>query len=1816
MENYSYLCIVKPIKVGFMKKFLIITIALIMPMFLFGQSYSALWKQVSEAEEKDLPKTQYEVLQKIVNKADKEHQYGQLLKAELYAAQTMVDIAPDSLKPEVDRIVARYQKTTDKVQRLVYQTVLWQIDNENYSIDLGIKKPQLTPELCQLLAATKERSYKPFVVMGADASVFGNDMLSVVGAELGEYKTLREYYNKVGNQKAVSALDAQLAVEEYHNLSYSTSLSDSPSTAEKIAYIDDAIAKWGKWPIINELRNEKTLLTNPQMRLKYQLQVARPMQAQKVELKELRNLSQLTMKVYPVRCEGDIEDTPSSERGWAKIKPLLGKPVINKTIKFDARPDYEEFDDSLTLDGLSVGMYMVEFKSNPSTEVVRTMYHVSNVYTIAETQPNGRIRYVVVNATTGQPIAGAHLKIKERRSYRDEKTYIGETNAKGEYIFPTEDVTRTRTVFAYTNDDKASAVLSGANRYDYYEADGVRKQTAIFTDRSIYRPGQTLHASALAYQVLHGTEQTVCAKQEMTFTLRDANYKVVAEKKAETDEFGVAAVSFTLPSSGLTGMFTVQVNNNSLRVRVEEYKRPTFHVDFAEYKDAYKAGDTLDVKGTALSYAGVPVQDAKVSYRVLRRTAFWWASYSRYYDQGAFGYSNNGEEIFSGEATTDADGNFTVKMPLTMPESEHPMFYNFVVQADVTDVAGETHQGQFTLPLGNRPTALSIDLEEKVLVENQPTATFHLYNAAGKDIDAEVRYRIDGGEWQMAKTNQQIALTKLTSGKHRVEAAYEDQTIDRTFVVFSLDDEKPAADTDDWFYQSATQFPNDGTPVTIQVGSSAMDVHIVYSIFSGNKLIEQGCLDKNNQLVNRKFTYKDEYENGLLLTYAWVKDGSCYTHTAQIQRPMPNKKLTLEWATFRDRLTPGQKEEWTLTIKDCDGNPVEANLMATLYDQSLDQIAKHQWSFSPHLWVPLPSTNWKYQLTRNFYQSCSRSWKSLDSDEINFSRFDREVYPSSYHVLGLRGSKVRVRGLGRRMDVEDGMMLMEAAPAMAAYEMKAFDVVANDDTSGEVLKSKETVETSSAGSADADENQAEDVQMRENLNETAFFYPQLTTDMNGCVAIKFTLPESLTTWQMLGFAHTRDLYYGNIEAETVAKKDVMIQPNMPRFVREGDQAAISGRIYNTGAKNLQGKATLKLINAETNAVVYEKTQQVSLKAGETTSVTFDVESSNFKLQSSMLICKMSVSGKGFSDGEQHYLPVLPAAERITVSLPITQHQPGTETIDLSKLVPVDAKNTKLTFEYTNNPVWLMVQALPSVGSPNEDNAISLAASYYANGIGKYIIDQNPQIKPVFDQWMQEPNEASLTSQLEKNEGLKNLVLNETPWVMDADNETEQKHRMADFFDENLMNDRLDKCVEKLQKLQDSEGAWTWFPGMPGSFYMTVAVSEMLVRLNALTAPQAATSAMLDKAFGFMGQKIVDMVKEQKKAEKKGETVSFPSYKALQWLYLVTLDGRALPTDVQQANNYLIELLKKDIKNQSIYDKALSAVIFSKIDAQRAQEYAQSLKEYTVYREDMGRYYDTPRAGYSWFDYKIPTQSIAIEALQMLTPNDFQTIDEMQRWLLQQKRTQAWDTPINSVNAVYAFLKGQEFRLVQNQKMATINLDARTVALPKTTAAIGYVKTELPKGKRLTIRKTSDGTSWGAVYAQFFQNTKNIADTGSGLTIKREILNKDLKVGDRVKVRITITADRDYDFVQVVDKRAACMEPVKQLSGYHHGGYITPRDNTTCYFYDMLSKGTHVIETEYYIDRTGTYETGSATVECAYAPEFRAVTKSETLNIKD
>jgi len=487
------------------------------------------------------------------------------------------------------------------------------------------------------------------------------------------------------------------------------------------------------------------------------------------------------------------------------------------------------------------------------------------------------------------------------------------------------------------------------------------------------------------------------------------------------------------------------------------------------------------------------------------------------------------------------------------------------------------------------------------------------------------------------------------------------------------------------------------------------------------------------------------------------------------------------------------------------------------------------------------------------------------------------------------------------------------------------------------------------------------------------------------------------------------------------------------------------------------------------------------------------------------------------------------------------------------------------------------------------------------------------------------NETSLNSNLEKNQELKDIILAETPWVNDADREVEQKQRLADFFDENMISNRLAAAWEKLEKLQKSDGAFTWYPEMPGSPYITMAVAEMLTRLQVMTDGDKNMKRMLSKAMDYMDGEIIELVKEMRKWEKKGVKPSFPSFTALRWLYTNAIAKRTLSNKAEDARTYLMPLLKKDIKQQTIYEKAMTTIILQQYgDTKTAKEYVQSLKEYTVFTEEMGRYYDTPRAGYSWYSYKIPTEVAAIEAIKYVDPSETQTIDEMRRWLLQEKRTQVWDTPINSVNAIYAFLF-DHVNLLAAQEPTVLAIDQQPIELPKATAGIGYVKTAIhePKGKEFTATKTSTGSSWGAVYAQFMQKTAEVENAQSGISVKRELLtangkklNAPLKVGDRMKVRITITSTRDLDFVQVFDRRAACMEPVRQLSGYNNGAYCSPKDFSTNYYYHGISKGKHVLETEYYIDRAGVYETGTCTVQCAYSPEYRATAKSETLTVNE
>ena len=1806
-------------------------------MQVAAQTYDNLWKQAEINAQKAQPKSEIAVMKKIIAKASAAKDYGQLLAAEIRQMTLWKEISADSLTPNVKRMEAEALKVNDPALKAVRYAVLGKVYrdmNEKKSQEF-FKKALGQPEL---LARHTSVEYVPLTLKGVDGSSFNNDLLHLIGFEADSkeaYLQLYTYYNKVGNRGA-ACLCAYKLIEKYRQddvrvvkkskyLQTIDSLiqiyQDIPEAGElavehfrfmegatdakpqdKLNYINYALSRWGEWSRMNELRNAQKRLTEPMFRVKDMPQVLRPGEKVWVQL-DVRNLQNLKISISRLNITADNEYDAQDE---ATYKMLLKKTTKlhqkDYSRNYYGRPDYQEVKDSIEIGGnLPLGAYLMEVTSdNTGIAPQRELFYVSNLAVMIQQLPDDKHRYVVVNATDGQPVPGAKIMLYDR-DY-DVKTGKWKrlvharltTDENGEAYFKNVDG---NVLISTSNDKFTPAKDIYLSRTRYYERKDDKIKHQLFTDRSIYRPGQTVHASAISYIVKKGLDASVPGKSmELNFILRDANGKQVAEQKATTDEYGTASVDFELPKEGQTGLYFISVNGTVTKyVRVEEYKRPTFEITFPKVNEKYNWGDTVVVKATAKTYSGVPVQGAKVEYQVTRRNQLWW-----------WGAGSAGQLVKTDSCVTREDGTFDVEIPLEASLSgkdEADMsefmriarFFNFEVSAIVTDISGESHEGVMSLPLGTKPTILTVNLPKRIETDSLKTVTFAYRNASGMPISSRLKYRIDKGEWKDAEANAPVSIKEYASsassassslvwksGVHQLEAICGQDTLQQKFTLFSMKDTHPVEPTTEWYYQTAKTFPRDGKPVYIQVGSSENGAHIVYSIIAGNKLLEKGAWELGDSIVTLPFTYKEEYASGIVLNYSFVKQGKCYTRMMSIARPLPEKKMNIAWKTFRNRLTPGQKEEWTLKITTPDGKPAKAQLMSVLYDKSLDQIAPHSWKMSLGFSQWLPSCYWTSNLwyykmdLLGVYPTKYFDQKQLDVDKFDGKFFSNYAYMQAVELSKLErssgGTVESVRVQKDELVLEEGRVMktrgsnMTRVGAAAPSANKVFDVV------------EEMPQF--AGGSGSDAGQFLDkVQVRENMNETAFFYPALESDNNGNVAIRFTLPESVTTWKFMGLAHDKEMRNGLLVDEAVAQKTVMVQPNMPRFLREGDKSTIVVKLFNTSDKKVSGNTRMQILDPETNKVVWQKTQNYSIDAEGSATISFDVQG----LKEGVYINKVVAAGNGYSDGEQHYLPVLSNRELVVNTLPITLHQKGEQSFDLSKLFlnkeGKQAKGTeeaKVTIEYTNNPSWLMVKALPAISNPDEEDAISLMSAIYAN---------------------------TITNHVQKHLSLENLT------------------------QESI---RLQNQVEKLKKLQNPDGSFSWWKGMKGSRYMTTSVAEMMVRLNAIAGVQKSTARMLTSAIDYLSWQTAQEVREMKKQEEKKQKVN-PSEQALHYLYILSVDGRKMKQNLEQDKAYLLDKMSKMTGDFSIYGKARAAVVLARNSQQnaayreKAGEYLQSVNEYAVYREEMGRYYDTRKALYSWRNYKIPTQVSVIEAMQMLKPNDKQTIEELQRWLLMSKRTQVWDTPVNTVDAVYAFMKGNESNWSRKAENAVLKLDGKLLPMPQDSTTLGYVKTERPgKASELSIDKKSDYTSWGAVYAEFKQPISEIGSMESGIKVRRVIVPAEseskgnAQVGEKVKVTLLITADRDYDFVQITDKRAACLEPVNQLSGYQWGigCYVSPRDHATNFYFDRLSKGKHIVEMEYYVDRKGDYQSGTCIAECTYSPEFGGRTETYELKVNN
>lgn len=1860
----------------------IVWLTFIFPLAGVAQSYERLWKNVEESRKKDLPQTLIAQVNQIYEKARKEKNTPQMLKAYFSRVECQVELTPDSLRKELQYMEDWAMKESDPLQKAVlmfltgyYKLELYpeKMDSVLYYFNQAVKEKEA-------LSSVSAVDFRPMTEIGKWSQRYfgdnmydlllrqviyrlkmnGQDSKEVQCAVYEDYEKLLAQYKAVHNREAelLTRLD-RLSCWQRRGWRYPQPASDTQavdlwkSWAETYVGLDACAAVYICWAdfyhrkqdFVSEMKViEEGLKRYPESEFAADLedkqrivcmpslsvQVTRPYPQVETELRVTsKNLAGATLEWYKLNLKASSSVFANSVDHAALIKKY-GTLVDKVRLDLPETPDYKDSVSILTCRIPEAGIYVL--KSIPDGYKDKTGYdvvHLSSLQVVSFPMEGKQTECHVVDRKTGLPVAGAELvfySIPVPGNYTVYKTY--RTDKQGKVVVP--DMNTQLWMHARTAKDDFMEVSYWSRRIlsTVSSTQKAIDRIDLFTDRALYRKGQTVYVSGVAY-TQNGDEVQVRKEATVWLALRDAHNQEIARKELTTDDFGAFSTEFQLPTETLAGTFRIESDKTSCAIRVEEYKRPTFEVTWKEVQEAYTMGDSLTLEGTAKKFSGAPVQGGKIRYTLNRSKAWFWRM--------------DAEEklLAEGELMTQADGTFAVKVCLERPDTEVSLgwdgFYRYRIEAEVTDVAGETQQGVLVLPVGEHAVGLQIKgLAGKVAREKLEKIQVQALNLQRQPVALEVACHLylleeTGKKGQTVwsdtvKSGQPFlpeAWKQLASGKYVLEVSACDAhgrlcRAEQELVLFSLSDSVPPIKTVEWFYQDGTELQAD-RPVTLYVGSSEKNVHLFYHVYSGNRMLVSEAQVLNEEIRPFSYTWKPEYGDGITVSFGFMKEGIWYSKQVALKRPVPEKKLTLKWETFRDRLRPGTEETWTMRILDASGKSADARLLATLYDASLDRLWENPWNFHLTFRRYTPSVMPFIQQMNSVAMAYSPFYTySLSSVYVpdNWQLYSRLWIPSLQLYRSLTRNVQMIRGAG---------VMMKAAAAAPNVMMKEDVALAEEGFS-----QNDGVERVELQFANFELEAEPDLTLRENFAETAFFYPDLRTDSTGTVRLVFTVPDALTQWKFQGFAHTREMDYGLMQTKTRTEKPFMVQPNLPRFLRRGDEASLAASLINLSTEEVKGKARLELVNLVDGSVVYQSAQDFLVKAGETGSVRFVFP---VKTDCEVLICRMKAEAGEFSDGEQHYLPVLTDKQWMTETQSLQVEAGQSQQVDLKDRFNGQSKtaeNRRLTIELTSNPIWYAVQALPVVSNPQQDDAFSWATAYYAQALAQKIVELNPQIQTVFDSWRKQGmKKETFWSELEQNPDLKNLLLAETPWLAEAASEQEQRQRIGLLFELNTMKYRMDQAVTKLKALQKLDGGWSWFGGMQGSRMVTTQVTELLARLKFMQVmSEVRVSDMYLKALNYLEAAFCEEYRQLKENESKKNGVQLPSELAVRYLYIVSLDKAAAGRVQQAAKEYMVAKLENRSNEYSIYEKALIArILQAQGKKSQAEVLVHSIKEYTVATPEMGRYFDTPKALYAWNGYRIPTQVAAMEAIQ-LVEKDETMLNEMKHWLLKQKQVQRWSTPLATADALYALLSDG----TALQETGKMEAKATGIQLETPDDGLGYIRQtwtgKATEVKNLTVSHAGKGAGWGAVYTQYLEDMDRIQQfEGDGLKVSREYIYKGetlsrkslLHVGDRLTVRLTFRTDRDMDFVSLKDERAACMEPVQQLSGYVWkdglGYYQAPEDAATSFFIDHLRKGSYVIEYEVYVDRAGTYQAGTATIQSVYAPEFGSHTEGRSLQVE-
>ncbi len=1576
--------------------------------------------------------------------------------------------------------------------------------------------------------------------------------------------------------------------------------------------------------------------------------------------------------------------------------------------------DYHSHSTEIKIPELPLGNYVLTCSTLPSITDPEAILHyeqfqISRIGYWVRNNRDQAWEFYVADRETGTPLSSVKAEIfrrengllgqrwkKEREFFSDGVGYI-KTNLRENKSY--------RIIFS-----KGQDVLSlNENYYGYgsWTESMSNPQTTFFTDRSIYRPGQTIYFKAVVTEKDGEGQPKILSNQEVEITFYDANYQKVESLKLRTNDFGTVNGSFIAPRSGLLGQMYIQSNKGNDRqyLRVEEYKRPRFEVQFKPVEGSYKFDEEVNVKGTAMMYAGSPVDGATVKYRVVRRVRYpyWFYWYYLSYRPGA----TEDTEIANGESKTDEEGNFDIKFialpDRSIPKGRKPQF-DYTVYAEVVDITGETQSSQTIVSAGHIALKVDVNIQEEMnratfkaleLTTENLNGQFEpaegeieiaLLDAPENDfrerywplpdtqIISEEAFRKDfphdpyGDEhlpqnWPVSKKlletsfntaeNKTLELNsgKWPIGQYKLILKTKDKfgselEIKKYFSLFDPN-EKEVPDSENSFFYLDKNTCEVGETASLKLGSSMKPINLLFEWEHDKKITSAGW----NELKGIKSfeqLIEEKHRGGFHYHWRFMKHNRSYQGSGTISVPWSNKQLNIEYLSFRDKLQPGADEKWQIKISGPGKEKVAAELVASMYDASLDAFTAHQWN--AHFY---PTSSMMFDMQPKGFEGNRSRGLSYYRSTV-FEQVPSRIYPS----LNWHGYYPGYGGIAflssRRAGQADGISLsMEKAGTRAFAYAEVKTAAAEEPLSDQVDANADMEQGLSYDSDDSTKDPETTVEqpIRTNLEETAFFLPSLKTDAEGNVLIEFKMKEALTRWKLQLFAHTKALEYAFSEKTIVTQKELMILPNAPRFFREGDKISFPAKINNLTEDLLSGQATLELFDAISMQPVNQlfglsqNQKAFEVKGKQSTVVHWELEVPKAKV--SALIYRVKAKSGNFADGEENALPVLTNRMLVTESKPLAVRGKEKKRFVFESLKSGSSseslQNHSYTLEFTSNPAWYAVQALPYLMEYPYECSEQIFNRYYANALATSVANSHPRIKQVFDQWRNMPEDqgsSAFLSNLSKNQELKSALLEETPWVLNAQNEEQQKKNIALLFDLNRMADEQAQALAELEERQSPGGGFSWFPGARDSWYITQYIAEGIGHLSKLNATQVVNSSqsnpqrISNKAIKFIDQKIVEQYQELQRRVNKGYTTwedDHLGYLEIHYLYTRSFyPNNELSGMTQKVHEYYLGQAEKYWLNKGAYLEGMLSLALHRNDEQdTAAKIIRSLKERSMLHPELGRYWKADY-GYNWYQLPIESHSLLIEAFAEVT-NDSEAVDELKIWLLKNKQTNHWKTTKATSAAVYALLMNGDNWLLEEAPV-DISIGGKKLEMEGRyrEAGTGYFKQKWAGDEvnedmaQITVENPNSHIAWGAVYWQYFEDLDKIKTfEETPLTIKKSLFTESLTdrgpvlnpvqdassvaVGDKVVVRIEIRVDRPMEYVHMKDMRASGFEPMNVLSQYKWQGglgyYESTRDASTNFFIEYLPRGTYVFEYPLRAIHRGDFSNGITTIQCMYAPEF-------------